>query len=104
MIIQELQKIQEQHGYLSKPALRELSHRSNTPLYRLNEVASFFPHFRLAPGPKVEVLVCHDMACHHRGAAKIRDELTKRLAAAGAEVVVRPVSCLGRCDRTPPPA
>ena len=99
MIVQELHKIQQRHGFLPKDELHELSHRLGTPLYRLNEVASFFPHFKLEPGPKVEVLVCHDMACHLRGGNALRAELEKQFPAGDKHVVVRPVSCLGRCDR-----
>lgn len=99
MIVQELHKIQQRHGFLPKDELHELSHRLGTPLYRLNEVASFFPHFKLEPGPKVEVLVCHDMACHLRGGNALRAELEKEFPAGNKNFVVRPVSCLGRCDR-----
>ncbi|MCE9605164.1 MAG: NAD(P)H-dependent oxidoreductase subunit E [Planctomycetia bacterium] len=99
MIVQELHKIQQRHGFLPKDELHELSHRLGTPLYRLNEVASFFPHFRLEPGPKVEVLVCHDMACHLRGGELMREELQRQFPEGSRDVAVRPVSCLGRCDR-----
>jgi len=99
MIVQELHKIQQRHGFLPKDELHDLSHRLGTPLYRLNEVASFFPHFRLEPGPKVEVLVCHDMACHLRGGNALRAELQTQYPDGGKDVAVRPVSCLGRCDR-----
>jgi len=98
MIVQELHKIQHKHGYLPAEELHKLSRRLDAPLYRLQEVASFFPHFRLQPGPRVEALVCHDMACHLRGAAALRTQLEQAFRDRG-DVGVKPVSCLGRCDR-----
>ncbi len=99
MIVQELHKIQHHHGFLPKSELRALAQRLKTPLHRIQEVASFFPHFQLEPSPPVEVLVCHDMACHLFGAAELRASLTRRCEAWGGKVRVGPTSCLGRCDR-----
>src|SRR2546428_422 len=102
MLIDELRAIQREHGYLPAAALRALSERARIPLYDVHGVASFYPHFRLTAPPAVDVRVCADMSCHLRGA----DELSRSLEAhlAGRElsgVVVRPVSCLGQCDRAP---
>ncbi|MEX2138858.1 MAG: NADH-ubiquinone oxidoreductase-F iron-sulfur binding region domain-containing protein [Pirellulales bacterium] len=102
MIIQELRKLQEADGYLSQDRLGQLSESLGEPLHRLHEVASFFPHFRTAPPPKVEVLVCRDMACHLRGAQECRrslEEAAARLSTAEGQVEVHGVSCLGQCDR-----
>ena len=81
MIVQELHRIQHHHRYLPGEELRRLSQRTGTPLYRLQEVASFFPHFRLEPPPRVEVRVCHDMACHQQGCAGLKAALEGRWAA-----------------------
>ncbi|MEX2016814.1 MAG: NAD(P)H-dependent oxidoreductase subunit E, partial [Candidatus Hydrogenedentales bacterium] len=102
MIIQELRKLQEADGYLSQDRLGALSESLGEPLHRLHEVASFFPHFRTAPPPKVEVLVCRDMACHLRGARECRRSLegaAAMLSTAEGQVEVHGVSCLGQCDR-----
>ncbi|MFM9195468.1 MAG: NAD(P)H-dependent oxidoreductase subunit E, partial [Planctomycetia bacterium] len=101
MIVQELHHIQHRHRYLPEAELRKLAERTGTPLYRLQEVASFFPHFKLEPPPAVEVHVCHDMACHQHGCAGLKQELERSLAAeiAAGKATVRYASCLGRCDR-----
>ncbi len=101
MIVQELHHIQERHRYLPEEALRRLAERTGTPLCRLQEVASFFPHFRLEPPPEVEVRVCHDMACHLAGSAGLKAALERDCAPeiAAGTVAVRHASCLGRCDR-----
>ena len=72
------------------------------PLYHVQGVASFFPHFRLAPPPAVDVRVCASLSCHLRGAERVRRGLEARLAQRGTTgVVVRSASCLGQCDRAP---
>ena len=97
-LVPELQKIQEQFGYLDRKAMEQFAAQSETPLYRLQEVASFFPHFNLTPPKKVTVRVCRDMACHMAGSAQILVDLP---AKCGEQVAVEGVSCLGRCDRAP---
>ena len=101
MIIQELHHIQQRHRYLPEAELRKLAERTGTPLHRLQEVASFFPHFRRSPAPAVEVLVCHDMACHQQGCAGLKRDLEQLLADERSQGVaaVKYASCLGRCDR-----
>jgi len=101
MIVQELHAIQHRHRWLPGAELRKLAARTGTPLHRLQEVASFFPHFRLAPPPDVVVAVCHDIACHQAASAGVEADIARALATevAAGRVAVRFVSCLGRCDR-----
>jgi formate dehydrogenase beta subunit len=101
-IITELRAIQHAHGFIPVAALRDLSQRTGTPLYQLHSVVSFFPHFRTAPAPPVEVLVCDDMSCHRRGGGALLTAVEQHVTQSGpAGAVVKPVSCLGRCDRAP---
>ena len=102
MIVQELHNIQHRHGYLPAKELRALAGRSGTRLHRLQEVASFFPHFRLEPPDPIQVRICQDMSCQIRGAC----DLIKKFKKAadnfnGPKIDVEGVSCLGRCDRAP---
>jgi NADH:ubiquinone oxidoreductase subunit F (NADH-binding)/NADH:ubiquinone oxidoreductase subunit E len=100
MIVQELREIQERCGWLPREELISLSQRTNVPLHRIHEVASFYPLYRLSPPPSVEVKVCRDMACHLKGADRLRESLDafgKELG--GPEVSVCGVSCLGQCDQ-----
>jgi NADH:ubiquinone oxidoreductase subunit F (NADH-binding)/NADH:ubiquinone oxidoreductase subunit E len=102
VIFDDLRAIQLRYGFLPKAELEALSVRSRTPLYQIHSVASFYPHFRLTPPPKAEILVCADMSCHLNGACELRAELQTRFAAARpVEIQIRDVSCLGRCDHAP---
>ena len=98
-LIHQLEKLQEEDGYLAEDSLRELSRVSGTPLYRLQELISFYPHFRTTPPAAVTVSVCRDMSCHLGGCAG----LTERLSAAleGQDVEIEEVSCLGCCELAP---
>jgi NADH:ubiquinone oxidoreductase subunit F (NADH-binding)/NADH:ubiquinone oxidoreductase subunit E len=98
-VFDELRGIQRAHGYLPPGELRSLAARLDIPLFRLQAVASFYPHFFLQPPARAEVGVCGDMACHRRGASDLRERLTARWH--GQDVNVRHVSCLGRCDHAP---
>jgi len=102
MIVQALHEIQKRCGYLPADELRELARRVGTPLHRVHEVASFFPHYRFQPPPLVDVRVCRDMACHLRGSPRVRRGLEALASEIGSSLVkVDGVSCLGQCDAAP---
>src|SRR5262245_26615482 len=101
MIVQQLNQIQERHGYLPREALALLAQRLAVPLFRIQEVVSFYPHYRRTPPPAVEIHVCRDMSCQLRGSPRLIETLEQSLAGeiANGRAAVCPVSCLGRCDR-----
>jgi NADH:ubiquinone oxidoreductase subunit F (NADH-binding)/NADH:ubiquinone oxidoreductase subunit E len=102
VIFDELRAIQLRCGYLPKAELEALSQRSQTPLYQLHSVASFYPHFHLAPPANAEIHVCADMSCRLNGACELRAELSRRFSnTRPQDVQIKDVSCLGRCDRAP---
>ncbi|HYI20764.1 MAG TPA: NAD(P)H-dependent oxidoreductase subunit E, partial [Solirubrobacteraceae bacterium] len=90
-LIPALHAIQREHGWLPREELVALSRDMRRPLYELEGLVTFYPHFRTAPPPETEVAVCRDLSC--------------RLARGRAETpegaIVREVSCVGRCDRAP---
>ncbi len=94
-IVPALLRIQREQGYLTRKALEDYAETARVPLHRLQSVASFFPHFQLAPPSLVTLRVCRDMSCHLAGSEEALQ------IAAGEGVEVTGVSCLGRCDRAP---
>ena len=101
-MFEELREIQHEYGYLPVEQLQHLAGKIQTPLSQIHAVASFYPHFRLTPPPRVDVRVCGDMTCHIRGGPEVKAALQQAFRGAGAEeIVIRDVSCLGRCDKAP---
>src|SRR5713226_1075091 len=102
VIFDDLRAIQLRYGFLPKAELEGLSQRTQTPLYQIHSVASFYPHFDLVPPPKAEIRVCADMSCHLNGACELRADLERRFVDSRPDdVQIRDVSCLGRCDHAP---
>ena len=99
-LLQRLNELQAEHGWLPREALRELSRAEGIALYRLQEVATFYPHYRLQPPPRRVVHVCRDAACHIDGADAYGKDIREALAA-DPDVEVHEVSCIGRCEHAP---
>ena len=99
-LIGELNRLRKERGYLRDDDLRSLAERLRVPLYRIEEVVSFYPHFRSTPPPKTEVAVCRDLSCFLRGGEAFCSRVKEALAG-DPDIEVREVSCLGRCDAAP---
>lgn len=104
-IIQHLNALQAEHGWLRHDDLVALARELGVPLHRVEGVASFYPHYRRTPPAAHRLDVCRDLACAMRGGAECLGELragaAAHEAATGERVEVCEVSCLGRCDRAP---
>jgi NADH:ubiquinone oxidoreductase subunit F (NADH-binding)/NADH:ubiquinone oxidoreductase subunit E len=99
-LIPALNAIQERVGWLPREELVALSRDVRRPLYEIEGLISFYPHFRTDPPVKVELRVCHDLSCWLRGADE-RIAAIKERYASDADVEVIEGSCLGRCDIAP---
>jgi NADH:ubiquinone oxidoreductase subunit F (NADH-binding)/NADH:ubiquinone oxidoreductase subunit E len=100
MLLHELHELQAKHGWLSDETLRTFARERNVPLYELEAVTTFYPHFRRSPPPRAVVTVCRDASCHLRGGVQYVGEIRHGLARE-TDVEVREVSCLGRCEHAP---
>jgi NADH:ubiquinone oxidoreductase subunit F (NADH-binding)/NADH:ubiquinone oxidoreductase subunit E len=99
-LIPSLNAMQREHGWLPREELVRLARETSRPLYELEGLISFYPHFRTAAPPKVEVTVCHDLTCWLHGADQQIAEIKQRFGD-DVEIEVREVSCIGRCDIAP---
>jgi formate dehydrogenase beta subunit len=99
-LIPALHAIQERVGWLPREELVALSRDVRRPLYEIEGLISFYPHFRTRPPVKVEVHACHDLSCWLQGADRRIAELRDRYGR-DAGVEVTEVSCIGRCDVAP---
>ena len=99
-LIPALNAIQERVGWLPREELVALSRDVHRPLYEIEGLISFYPHFRTDPPKPVQLRVCHDLSCWLRGADDRIARLRERYGDdAGVEFVEG--SCLGRCDIAP---
>ena len=99
-LIPALQAIQERLGWLPREELEALSRDVRRPLYEIEGLISFYPHFRTEPPKKVTLHVCHDLSCWLQGADQRIAALRERYGA-DTEIEVAEVSCIGRCDVAP---
>jgi NADH:ubiquinone oxidoreductase subunit F (NADH-binding)/NADH:ubiquinone oxidoreductase subunit E len=99
-LIPALNAIQERVGWLPREELVALSRDVHRPLYEIEGLISFYPHFRTDPPKRAELRVCHDLSCWLRGADQRIAALEERYGA-DADVEVVEGSCLGRCDIAP---
>ncbi|MCL7957043.1 MAG: NAD(P)H-dependent oxidoreductase subunit E [marine benthic group bacterium] len=100
-LIHELEALQAERGHLDDESLRQLARRVGEPLYRLQEVISFYPHFRMDPPAPTEIHVCRDMSCHLSGADGLAERIRDALDSSDDSVSVTESSCLGCCELAP---
>ena len=99
-LIPKLNAIQRQHGWLPREELVKLSREERRPLYEIEGLISFYPHFRTELPRKVELTVCQDLSCWLHGGEERLAEMRSRYGD-DVEIEFHEVSCLGRCDVAP---
>ena len=107
-LIMALHRAQEElGGWISPETMQDLAAYFELEPIEVYGVASFYPMFRLQPGGKHVVSVCHNLACDLRGAPEI---LKKVCEITGAPVhgtssdgrfSVETVECQGACTTAP---
>jgi NADH:ubiquinone oxidoreductase subunit F (NADH-binding)/NADH:ubiquinone oxidoreductase subunit E len=99
-LIPALQAIQERVGWLPREELVALSREVRRPLYEIEGLVSFYPHFLTEPPKTVTLQVCHDLSCWLQGGDDAVATLRERYGE-DADVEFAEVSCIGRCDQAP---
>jgi NADH-quinone oxidoreductase E subunit len=106
-LIPILQDVQERYGYLPPEAIQAVAdyvQLSNSTVYG---VATFYSHFKLNPGGEHTIRICRGTACHVRGAARILQDMEKRLDIKAGETTpdgkytLETVACIGACALAP---
>ncbi len=101
-IAKMLQDSQHEHGFIQSSEIQRISDQVGEPVRVIQDVISFFPHFRKTAPPKCHVYVCRDMSCRLRGAVTMSEQLRQLQSEVGAKALeITEASCLGRCDRAP---
>jgi formate dehydrogenase beta subunit len=99
-LIPALTAIQRRRGWLPREELVALSRDVRRPLYEIEGLISFYPHFRTSPPKSVQIAVCHDLTCWLHGSDERIAECKTRYGD-DVEIEIVEVSCLGRCDIAP---
>lgn len=99
-LIPKLMEIQGRHGWLPRAELETLAREQKRPLYEIEGLISFYPHFRTEPPTGATVGVCRDLTCWLKGSEDRIAQLHEQYDDAG-DVKVVEISCPGRCDIAP---
>ena len=106
-LIEVLQDVQHNYGYISQEAMLTVSRGLGVPLIEVYRVASFYKAFRLKPSGKHVLTFCTGTACHVRSATLLLNQATSHLGVQPGEVTsdglfsVEHVNCLGACALGP---
>jgi len=106
-LIQILQKIQEEFGYLSDEQIANVSEFTKVPKSKVYGVATFYEQFRFSPIGKNHIMLCRGTACHVKGAPRILDEIENQLKIKTGETTpdgeysLEAVACIGCCALAP---
>lgn len=106
-VMEALQDIQQECGYLSEEAMCRVSELLNVPAIEVFRLANFYKTFSLKPRGRHLITVCMGTACHVAGAPKLVDEVLGQLKVEPGETTkdgmftVETVNCLGACALAP---
>ncbi|UCG82474.1 MAG: NAD(P)H-dependent oxidoreductase subunit E [Dehalococcoidia bacterium] len=106
-LIEVLQDIQENYGYISEEAMRAVGGELGVPLMEVYQVASFYKAFKLKPCGRNHLIMCMGTACHVRGARLLLEQAVGQFGVKPGEVTpdglfsVEHVNCLGTCALGP---
>jgi NADH:ubiquinone oxidoreductase subunit F (NADH-binding)/NADH:ubiquinone oxidoreductase subunit E len=101
-IVKMLQDVQQRDGYVSDPEIHRIAGQVGEPVRVIQDVVSFFPHYRRSKPSRCHVAICRDMSCRLRGSAHVAQQLNALADQVGHETLeLHEASCLGRCDRAP---
>lgn len=107
LLVDILQDIQAEIGYLPKEALQATGKGLGVPLSRVYSVATFFKAFSLVPRGRNLITICMGTACHVRGSVKVLEQIEKELKIKAGETTpdlkftLETVNCVGSCALGP---
>jgi formate dehydrogenase subunit gamma len=105
-LLPALQAIQDEFGFIPKPAIVMLAHIFNVTRAEVFGVASFYHDFRLdGPAGRHVLKLCRSEACQAVGADSLADATKAHLKISwhetSGEWTLEPVFCLGLCASGP---
>jgi NADH-quinone oxidoreductase subunit E len=98
---------QREAGFVSRTALEEVAGITGLSTTEVASVIGFYTLYHDAPGAKIRIQVCTDVACDLRGAKEYLQAVCQSLGIKPGEstadglVEIEEVKCLAACDRAP---
>lgn len=108
MMLAALYIAQEQNGYLTEDAMKQVAKRLGLPLGEVYSTASFYTLFRTKPIGRFVIQVCEGLSCYLcDGAEKVADYVSAKLGIKPGEsthdgrFTLETVQCLASCGTAP---
>lgn len=98
---------QMDHGYVTGQDMQDIAEICEITVTEVASVVGFYALFHDAPGGKIRLQVCTDVACKLRGASEYVSGLCSALGiepggtTSDGLVTVEEVKCLAACDKAP---
>lgn len=98
---------QGEAGFISLAAMQEIAEITGISTTEVASVVGFYTLFHDAPGGKIRLQVCTDVACELRGAREYLTSLSDELGIRSGEtsedglITIEEVKCLAACDHAP---
>jgi len=106
-LIDVLEDIQEEFGYLSEENMRKVEQSLKIPLVDVYGVATFYSGFKLTPSGRHVIKICSGTSCHVKDADTLHAYLEEKLNIRNGETTgdgrftLEQVNCIGACALAP---
>ena len=106
-LIPILQDIQQEEGYLTEEALRQVGRYLNLPASKIYSLATFYHRFRFHPPGKYHIRLCRGTSCQINRAGKLEKKVVQWLNIQDGQTStdglfsLEIVPCMGACGLGP---
>jgi len=106
-LIPLLQAIQEQNGYISEQAIRDLGKMLDISTTRIYSIASFYDGLHFNPQGKIHIKICNGTSCFINRPVNIRQVIEEEMkvkngeTSADGKYSLELVDCMGACHSGP---
>jgi NADH-quinone oxidoreductase E subunit len=106
-MIQILNEVQEEFGYISEQAMLDISKHIDVSLSEIYSVVTFYSRFTLKQAGKYHITICLGTACFVKGSEKLLDRAKERLnievgdTTSDGKFSLDEVRCIGACGLAP---
>jgi len=98
MLVQILQRIVQQHGWISTDVIRQLAGELNLSRADVHGVVEYYHDFRTEPPGEHIVKICQAEACQAMGSRELTEHANRVI---DEDTTLEPVYCLGNCALAP---